>query len=793
MLSALSFAPVILFAVIVLISAIVGLVRGLNKSVIRIMLLAVAAILTFLIAGPIAKAIVQNIMIEGVTLQQLLMEALQSSDGFAGILTKVPALQELLMTLPAFAAAIVVFPVVFMLLSFISWIVFLFVQKPLRKLIFKDSCQKEDEAAQPKGVRVGKRFAGMGVGILCGVLIFGMLTAPLFGVFSILPSSTTVNKSLESMISEDGMTVEDMEAISAIYGITDSGLVKFYRYIGIAPAGRAFLNSVATVKANGHTIRLMTELKTLMATAETLVDGGMLNALNASDDPAALYNLLADKTFVDTLMQGVFQSELLRAAVPELLASAMESIASGMGVPADKNAVYDNMMDNIAMAVQEADIDYAAIAAYEKANNTTYSFTRSSSSVSSSGSEGVMTKEEYEAEIRKLMDLTLAISKMLNNALAGSNITFADSVAEWIVNDVKAQAAENGQDAVAGYDAAGVQNALGSISPADINAGEGDAGALLEQLSDKEKFETDVPTLDTIADSIRQTVENAMSDDSKAQNAASTLSTVISNLAGAVSSAVNENGDLDITALDFQKVGDAISALQNSELKDVGSSLLGIIAVSDLGSNSMVGDVLGAIKDGYDNGEDISGAVNSTGALINMGAAMEGDNQEAMVNSLTDLINNLDEFTIGLLPSVFNADTMASMGIPTAQMEATYNVVETLLKELMKLKGAEDYDNEVNSILALYKLATAGLDKFTKDDIGRLAGFAMESDAIYNTLISISSSNPFGIEITDPAAQAELAGTIEDNYAQSGKTPREKEIYIALAKLLGVDEAVKLA
>ena len=791
MLSALSFAPVILFAVVVVISAIVGLVRGLNKSVIRIMLLAVAAILTFFIAGPIAKAIVQNITIEGLTLNQLLLDALQSSDGFAGILTKVPALQELLMTLPAFAAAIVVFPVVFMLLSFISWIVFLFVQKPLRKLIFKDSCQKEDEAAQPKGVRIGKRFAGMGVGILCGVLIFGMLTAPLFGIFSILPSSTTVNKSLESMISEDGMTVEDMEAIAAIYGITDSGLVNFSRYIGIAPAGRAFLNSVATVKANGHTIRLMTELKTLMATAETLVDSGMLNALTASNDPVALYNLLADKAFVDTLMQNVFQSELLRAAVPELLASAMKSVASGMGVPADKDAVYDNMMDNIAMAVQDADIDYAAIAAYEKANNTTYSFTRSSSS--SSGSEGVMTKEEYEAEIQKLMDLTLAISKMLNNALAGSNITFADSVAEWIVNDVKTQAAENGQGAVAGYDAAGVQNALGSISPADINAGDGDAGTLLEQLSDKEKFETNVPTLDDIAESIRQTVENAMSDDSKAQNAASTLSTVISNLAGAVSSAVNENGDLDITKLDFQKVGDAISALQNSELKDVGSSLLDIMAASDLGSNGMVGDVLGAIKDGYNSGEDISGAINSTGALINMGAAMDGDDQEAMVNSLTDLINNLDEFTIGLLPSVFNADTMASMGIPTAQMEATYNVFETLLKELMKLKGAEDYDNEVDSILALYNLATAGLDKFTKDDIGRLADFAMESDAIYNTLISISSSNPFGIEITDPAAQAELAGAIEDNYAQSGKTPREKEIYIALAKLLGVDEAVKLA
>ena len=50
MLTAISLAPVIFFAVVVVVSAIIGLVRGLNKSVIRIMLLAVAAILTFLIA-----------------------------------------------------------------------------------------------------------------------------------------------------------------------------------------------------------------------------------------------------------------------------------------------------------------------------------------------------------------------------------------------------------------------------------------------------------------------------------------------------------------------------------------------------------------------------------------------------------------------------------------------------------------------------------------------------------------------------------------------------------------------
>ena len=789
MLTAISLAPVIFFAVVVVVSAIIGLVRGLNKSVIRIMLLAVAAILTFLIAGPIAKAIAQSVTIGGMTLSQLLLANLQDSEAAAGFLAGSPALQELIMTLPALAAALVVFPVVFVILNFISWIVFLFVQKPLRKLIFKDNCQKEEEAAQPKGVRIGKRFAGMGVGILCGVLIFGMLTAPLFGVFTVLPASDAVDKALTAMVSPDGMTAEDVESIGAIYGITDNGLVKFYRYIGIAPAGRAFLNSVATVKTEGQKIRLLNELKALMAAAESLMDSGMLNVLMASDNPNELYGLLADKAFVDALMQNMFQSDLLRAAIPELMATAMESVASGMGVPANKDAVYDNMMDSIALAVQDADIDFASLAAYEQAHSIVYTYAGSSSS--SSGSETpAMTEEEYEAEIQKLIDLTLAISKMLNNALSGSNVTFADSVADWIVKDVKTQAAENGQDAVNGYDAAGVQNALGSISPDDINAGDGDANTLLEQLSDKEKFETDMPTVETITESIRQTVQNAMSDDSKAQEAANTLSSVVSCFASAVSSAVDENGNLDFTKLDFQKIGEAVSALQNSELKDVGSSLLDIMVAGDLGSNSMVGDTLGAIKAGYESGQDISGAIGSTGALINM---MNGESQEDKINSITDLINNLDDFTISLLPSIFTADTMASMGIPAAQMDAAYNVFETLLKELLKLQGAEDYDSEVSSILSLFNLATAGLDKFTKDDIVNLAGYAMASDAIYNTLNSISSSNPFGIEITNADSRAELVNTIEEGYAQSGKTPREKDIYTALAKLLGIDESVKLA
>ena len=50
-----------LLGLIVVISAVVGLIRGLNKSVVRLMLMVLAVLLTFAIAGPISKVIGNNI------------------------------------------------------------------------------------------------------------------------------------------------------------------------------------------------------------------------------------------------------------------------------------------------------------------------------------------------------------------------------------------------------------------------------------------------------------------------------------------------------------------------------------------------------------------------------------------------------------------------------------------------------------------------------------------------------------------------------------------------------------
>ena len=784
-----TFGITIFFAVIVAFGALVGLIRGMNKAIIRLITLVVAALITFVVAAPATNAVVANIVIEGQALGQLMLNGLQEDASIAMIFKAAPLLQEAILALPAFALGIVMFPVVFFVLKFVTWIIFLFVQKPLRKLIFKDNCDEDEAAMQPAGVRVGKRFAGLGVGILTGALIFGMIMTPMLGLFTILPEKNAMDDAVDVLVQQNILSADDGEILKDAYAVTGSTLVNLYGKLGLSSAGRAYLNTVSKMEADGHITSLTNEFGTLFSTLQTTVKGGLINGLLSPEDPAALYKVLTDKALMDELMQELFHSKLLRSAVPELMAMAMESVAKSMQVPANKAEVYNNMMDDIAQAVQAADIDYAAIRAYEEAHGMAHTFARSGSK-----DNKTMTQEEYEAQIQKLVELSTTISNILNKAMPGDNKAFTDSVADQIVSQVKTQTAENGEDAIANYDAANVQDAIANINAQDIAADNADT--LLAQLANEDSFETEVATVETITEAIRQSVRKAVEDDDTASETANTLANVVSDFADAVSGAMGEDGQLDITKLDFEKIAEAVTTLQNSTLKDVGSSVLDIVASGDLGGNELVSNALGAMKEGYENGEDIGGAISSTGALIGLGSAMNGENgeadQESMVNSLTSLINNLNEFTIGLLPSILSSDTLTSMGIPAEYADAAYDVVHTLLTELMNLKGADDYESEVGAILAIYNLATTGVENFTEADIPQLVEYAQDSDAIYNTLMSISSSNPFGIEIPDKETRQELADAIEDNFAQSQQTQRLRDIYNAIATLLGIEAEVDL-
>ena len=169
---------------------------------------------------------------------------------------------------------------------------------------------------------------------------------------------------------------------------------------------------------------------------------------------------------------------------------------------------------------------------------------------------------------------------------------------------------------------------------------------------------------------------------------------------------------------------------------------------------------------------------------------------EGLINSFEKLVKGLTETTLNLLPNIITDEVMMGMGVPEEHASAAYGVIDTLLRELMKLKGADDYENEVNAVISIYNIATSGVENIGEDDLSKLAGYAINSDAIFNTLASVSTSNPFGIDIKSETNREKFADAIEEGYAKDVKDAADKQrvydVYDAVAKLLGLEEEVEL-
>jgi len=817
-----------LFIFIVAISALVGLVRGMNKSIIRMITFAFAIILTFCISVPVTNLIANNILIEGQTLGELLLETVRSEETIAGILNESALLEAAILVLPAFAIAILVFPIVFFLCSFISWIVFLCIQKPLRKAMFKETFEKRkktteqteaaenaesvmtaetepmqaqsatETAAEPVGaqatvltetletakpvsaeepskkskpslgVRFGKRMAGLGIGAVIGVLIFGMIFSPLLGIFSVLPENNALDEAIDTLVEQEILEADLAEILKTELSVRESGLFKLYGIVGITLAGKTYLSSASKFEAEGLKSNLPAEFDAVFSVVQAAIDGGLLKALMNSDDQNELFTVLSNQSVMDEMMQSMLASKLLRSAVPKIAALAMESVAQSLKVPADKEAVYHEMMDDIATAVKDSDLNYEVIKAYEDSLHAQddVDFTDVDNGVQP---PVIPTKEEYEEEIAKIKALEEKISKIIHTSVSGSNETVSNMIAEQIVMNIEAQAMENGSDILNNFTAEDVKTSISAISETNARTAEASLREVLEKMSNPEKFETDVATVETISASIFESVSVAVANDSKSKETASTLANVVSNFAGAVSEAIDENGQMDVAKLNFEKIANAVTTLQNSTLKEVGSSVLDIMIYGELGENEMISNAVIAVKESYDNGDNISGTINSAGALIVLGTTMSDGSTAAenIVESFTTLVKNLDETTMKLLPSILSDETFAAIGVAEKYREIAYNAVESLLRELMALKETENYDNEVNAILAVYEILTGGNMK-DKEKLSELIGHALKSEVLLNTL------NKLSVDVITPEMLIEFK--VPEKYSES--------VHVAMKALL---------
>ena len=82
----------LVFVVIVAFSALVGFARGFSKTVVRLITLAIAIVATFILSGVITNVIAEKVMIEGLTLGELVLSSIKGEEMIDGILASAPLL-----------------------------------------------------------------------------------------------------------------------------------------------------------------------------------------------------------------------------------------------------------------------------------------------------------------------------------------------------------------------------------------------------------------------------------------------------------------------------------------------------------------------------------------------------------------------------------------------------------------------------------------------------------------------------------------------------------------------------
>ena len=772
-----------IFIIAILVNALIGFLRGFNKAIIRLITLLLVAILSFLIAVPLTDLLCQNIMIQGVSIGELLLSAFTKSETGTVFLDTVPLIKSAILAVPSLLVAMLVLPVVFAIFKFLSWILFLCIQKPVRKYIFKENFSDEVSVSACK---IGNRFAGLGIGVVTGVLIFGVFMASIFGFLSVLPSRNACDNLINAMAQQGSMDTETAAVIKSGTELMDSPVVVVYKYTGVTSAGRAYLASASKISADGKTTSLVAEIDSFFTTGQMAIESGLVQALLNKNNPAALYDALSNKETMDAVMQSMFQSKLLRSAAPQLSSAVVKSLAKSIGVPENTVAVYHDMMDDITRTINTANINFAVIQNYEDSQKI-----QVFALFSTRDGNAIEDNSDYEAEQKKRDALVKKIAKIIEKNTANCDMVLAESIARNIVADVQRKAVEEGNEVVQTLTTKDVQNTIAQILPENLETSEASKSAeeVLVSLVNPEQFKTGVATSETIASAILETVQEAFSDDKKTKQNVDTLSTMVTNIAGAVSDGFDaDTGKLNIKDMNFNKVAEAVTALQGSDLNNLGSSVLNVVISSDIANNDLVGNAFAGVKEHYDNGEDISGLIVSTGAIVGVADAMIGSGSnnalepnDKLAGSFKELVETLDDNTIDLLPTIITEDSIVSLGAPTDLAGEIYDLVDSILREMITIKDSASYDQEVDAVIGIYDRLTDKENPIGKDTLPEIMDDIIASDLMCNVLgnnadilssaLSVENLKKFGLSTVSADHVSEIVDTLIDELKELENQP----------------------
>ena len=168
-----------------------------------------------------------------------------------------------------------------------------------------------------------------------------------------------------------------------------------------------------------------------------------------------------------------------------------------------------------------------------------------------------------------------------------------------------------------------------------------------------------------------------------------------------------------------------------------------------------------------------------------LSAGKVGDDQMAdlvrqMLKSQV-VMNTMDRVSTDIL----SAELLISLDVPEKYADEICTAVAACVDEMLAIRNSdvEDYNAEIDAFVSMV-VALDDKNLTDKELAKELVDFAKDSDVIYNALMKVSDSIVIEVEEDD---RADIKKGIEEYYAESGKTEKERAIFNAVAKLFAIE------
>ena len=895
-----------LFVLIVVISALWGLMRNLAKSRIRgisVLLCAVAAVIT---AVSLRATLVSDEVI-----QTQLVPLLESygQTQVVEILGLSPTLNEVLLHCVYSLVAPILVLLCFIVYSFLTWFVFLIVT-----LILGGALRRHNEHS------VMPRLRGMIWGVIQGVAIFVVLLIPISATLDLVPpvmeavtEADLLGEQEESVVqivdeyvnplnenailvayrgiggneitkSLTGFTVNETEtqlsgeidsvagfacnilklsktqlaqygsteavtivaladsfkdsvllptiAGEIIYGATDAWL-DGNTFLGAAKPSfgdtdamfAPFFDALLTIlnnDARNHTA-LQADIRTVAEMVAVMAENGVFANISNTE---MLLETLSSNGIIKSLVQKLGSNESMKALIPELTDLGMRAIATTLGIPADVNEVYGDIMGDIAQALNdaadltgEAQIDAITedlIGAFDEAGIPidkeiidSYSVSMIEDLIKAADGEDLTAEdvqaffEIYAAQIGEASPefLSAGVSFFL-----ADNVPYAGTVYEGktdeelqksgaaVLANATKQLAALGEDSAEEAKAilassysellANNTEALNRVSSIEVKNGV--SATSLQATSGLKSSETVVTQKVTMADLL--SASEGVADNITAETVEKEAAAIeqIFNAANDLIGQVSGGEEMNLTTV-AGSLGSILDSLQDTE--SVGSDKTAKLFTAVLQSETVrktanldMATATQMAQKATEGDVKYTDTMNAVSSGVDLFTKLGQDGKELTEEELIDLIRNINPATAGMIEVYVTADRIAGYGVPTQYAETSAPLISTIFSYMANAEmSEEEYQKEAKALNQILSVAISAKSHASgKNLFGDILPTATETVDIFMDSNAVTYS--FRTVLLD--ANGEVKEGKSDAFGLSEKIPTESEDYKELVAAL---------